>query len=259
MEATTANLNTTGANGTTGQPNFVTAALSAFSNFNHNNAVATAGLLARLGATRHMNNLNSLNNNSPASGGGLTNGSALNGNPLNSFASGHFANLAAAAAISPYSLPSSYADFYHNFNLLNQQQQALQADTSQSTNSSPVQLNAGPPTTNQNLGASLINQASNGLYSIDSLLNPSMLNSANLIAHLSNGTLPAAQQFAKNSSLESVLREAAETGLKHKKGLLNLHFFLPKNFLGARPVFVSHSRFRSLGAFRPVPSRFWAG
>ena len=129
-------------------------------------------------------------------------------------------SLAAAAAISPYSLPSSYADFYHNFNLLNQQQQALTADASQSTNSSPVQLGAGPPNAGQNLSASLINQAGNGLYSIDSLLNPSMLNSANLIAHLSNGTLPTAQQFAKNSSLESVLREAAETGLKQKKGLL---------------------------------------
>ena len=224
MEATTANLNTTGANAAAGQPNFVTAALSAFSNFNHSNAVATAGLLARLGATRHMNNLNSINNNSPASAG-LTNGSVLNGNPLNgnplnSFASGHFANLA-AAAISPYSLPGSYADFYHNFNLLNQQQQALTADTNPSTNSSsPVQLSAGPPT-GQNLSASLINQAGNGLYSIDNLLSPSMLSSANLIAHLSNGTLPSAQQFAKNSSLETVLREAAESGLKQKKGLLN--------------------------------------
>ena len=224
MEATTANLNTSGANASS-QPNFVTAALSAFSNFNHNNAVATAGLLARLGATRHMNNLNSINNsNSPASGG-LTNGSALAGNPLNSFASGHFANLAAAAAISPYTLPGSYADFYHNFNLLNQQcqQQAL-ADTNPSTNSngSPVQLNSGPPA--GGLPSSLMNQ--NGLYSIDNLLSPSMLSSANLIAHLSNGTLPAAQQFAKNSSLESVLREAAESGLKPKKGGLFEELFL---------------------------------
>lgn len=68
-------------------------------------------------------------------------------------------------------------------------------------------------------------QSGNGLYSIDNLLSPSMLSSANLIAHLSNGTLPAAQQFAKNSSLETVLREAAESGFKQKKGALFEHFF----------------------------------
>ena len=217
METTTANLtNTSSANSTTNQPNFAAAAaaLNAFNNFNHNNAAAAAGLLARLSASRH---LNSLNNNSTASTPNMTNGSTLNNNPLNPFTSSHFAaNLAAAAAISPYSLPNTYADFYHNFNLLNQQQQqqtsSLNTDTSTNSNS-PILNNA--QTTNQT--ASLINQtAGNGLYSIDNLLSPSMLSSANLIAQLSNGTIPA--QFAKNSSLESVLREAAENGLKQKKG-----------------------------------------
>ena len=100
----------------------------------------------------------------------------------------------------------------------------MAADANPSTNSSsPVQLTGAPPA-GQNLGASLINQAGNGLYGIDNLLSPSMLSSANLIAHLSNGTLPAAQQFAKNSSLESVLREAAESGLKQKKGRFKLAF-----------------------------------
>lgn len=216
METTTANLNNgSSANGASSQPNFVAAALNAFnSSFNHNNAAAAAGLLARLSANRHLNNLNSINNNS-ASAANLTNGNALN-NPLNPFSSGHFANLAAAAAISPYSLPSSYADFYHNFNLLNQQQ-PLAADTNTPTNSNSS-VN-GAHTTNQTAASLISSQSANGLYSIDNLLSPSMLSSANLIAHLNsvnNGTIPT--QFAKNSSLESVLREAAENGLK-KKGL----------------------------------------
>lgn len=222
METTTANLNNTNTNtnnAAANQPNFVTAALSAFNSinginnnsFNHNNAAMAASLLARLSANRHLNNLNnlnSINNSTSTTSSSSTNGNAMN-NPLNNpFSSGHFVNLAAtAAAIThPYSLQSTYADFYHNFNLLNQQQQQQSIDTTTPTNgNSPVNGNGQ----NNQTATSLINsQCTNGLYSIDNLLSPSMLNSANLIA----------QQFAKNTSLETALR-AAENGLKKKGGL----------------------------------------
>lgn len=215
MEATTVNLNNANSNSVTNQPNFVAAALSAFNNINninnHRNAAAAAGLLASLGARQMTNN---------QSASSLTNGSQLN-NSLNPFSNGHFAANLAAAAISPYSsLPSSYADFYHNFNLLNQQQQLNTQETSTTNSNSPILNNVHQQSNNQT-SSSLINQtSSNGLYNIDNLLSPSMLSSANLIAHLnsvSGGGLPS-QQFAKNSSLAVLRGASSENGLKQKKG-----------------------------------------